>query len=165
MRTPIYFQSKKNSIANCRYLTEMQRYGKINETGDRSVKGGCCDHNGGPNPNSTGGGNRTENIRRNGEASTAQGRDARLQSWQRMARIQIRVRGVEKDESESIQTGSGKLNISSSVAHLRPGKAWNPGPSRRRCLRYLAAYYRTLHNMWQGLVGHAVAVGGIHYDH
>jgi hypothetical protein len=91
---------------------------------------------------SRGGVNRTEILCRYGQEDAEKSRDAGLQVWQGMAHRQDRVRGVEKAEAQSVRFVSGKLNNSSSVAHLR--HVVSQAPSRRRCLRYLVVYFLTL---------------------
>lgn len=123
MQTPTLVTCNQTTIfATCYDLTALLRHDIMTVMGCLPIKGGRCDYDGG-NFDSTGGGNRTENICRDGKTLAAQTRDAWVQSGRRVARQSIRTRRVEEPEQKSVCTaGSGKLNNSSSVARCDKGK-------------------------------------------
>ncbi|SRR5258708_1572070 len=124
---------------NCRSLTELSLH-DILRTVLLRTKGGHFDCYG--LSYCRGGSNRTQTLRRNGQAIAPYPQNAGVQTWGRMAHRQGRIRRVETSEQESVsETRSGELTSPAgfSVAHQRP--IGFQQLSRRRCVCYLVVYY------------------------
>src|SRR5258708_7818377 len=92
-------------ISRCFVLTCVGKRSIINAVGCLPAKGGCCD-NDGEVLNSRGGGNRTGSHTLHRQRDATQRRNAGTQVRYKVAYQPDRVRGVEKTETESVQTVS-----------------------------------------------------------
>ncbi len=134
----------------CSYLAGMLqnvvKHGILKAVQEYCTKGGHFDCYG--LSYSRGGSNRTETLRRNGQANVAQQRNARLQGWQGLAHRQDRVRGVETSTQKSVSEASRVVDLLVSwVAHSLQKKF--AATMQRVVSVLLAAYFTTLRNALQ----------------